>query len=97
MTPLTRLVAMLKNATVVPSPLMTASNEAALASVVWSGNKSMHAYWYANQDEEVNLTFMKEAVCLGADYHGWTACQFARIPNPGKPYFQEILYLDPLR
>jgi hypothetical protein len=68
-----------------------------LASVVWSGNKSMHAYWYANQDEEVNLTFMKEAVCLGADYHGWTACQFARIPNPGKPYFQEILYLDPSR
>jgi hypothetical protein len=67
-----------------------------LASVVWSGNKSMHAYWYPNIDEALNRSFMENAVRLGADKAGWTASQFARIPNPGAPFYQEILYLDPM-
>ena len=66
-----------------------------LATVVWSGSKSMHAYWYPDPDETINRSFMEMAVSLGADHHGWTESQFARIANPGKPYNQEILYLDP--
>jgi hypothetical protein len=67
-----------------------------LASVVWSGNKSMHAYWYPHVDQAINRSFMENAVRLGADHTGWTESQFARIPNPGDPFFQEILYLDPI-
>jgi hypothetical protein len=53
-----------------------------LATVVWSGSKSMHAYWYPDPDETINRSFMETAVSLGADHHGWTKCQFARIANP---------------
>jgi hypothetical protein len=65
-----------------------------LLSVVHSGRKSLHAYWLADADERVNLSFMQQAVSLGVDKAGWTISQFARILNPGYPEHQELYYLD---
>lgn len=64
-----------------------------LHSVVWSGNKSLHALWRADKDESVNLAFMTEAVRLGVDKAGYALSQFCRIFNPLEN--QRLFYLDP--
>jgi hypothetical protein len=63
-----------------------------LHSVVWSGNKSLHALWRADKDESVNLAFMTEAVRLGVDKAGYALSQFCRIFNPLEN--QRLFYLD---
>ena len=65
-----------------------------LLSIIYSGKKSLHAYWQADSDEKTNRKFMEIAVGLGVDKAGWTLSQFARILNPGEPEHQELLYLD---
>ena len=67
-----------------------------LLSIIYSGKKSLHAYWQADSDEKTNGKFMEIAVSLGVDKAGWTLSQFARILNPGAPEYQELLYLDTL-
>ena len=53
-----------------------------LVSVVFSGNKSLHAYWKAADDEQVNRSLFNTAVALGADKAFWAVSQAGRIGNP---------------
>jgi hypothetical protein len=63
-----------------------------LKSVVFSGNKSLHAYWVASPDEQVNRSFLSTAVSLGADKAFWAMSQPARICNHSLG--QLLFYLD---
>ncbi len=75
-----------------------------LVLAVWSGNKSLHA-WYrcAGLDEDRDIIpFMMYACHLGADPAGAIRCQFARVPDgvrrdiSGQPICrQSVLYFDP--
>ena len=53
-----------------------------LAMVMFSGNKSLHA-WFAvrNDDAEYVRDFFNLACCLGADATLWEEYMFARMPN----------------
>ena len=55
---------------------------APLGMVVFSGSKSLHA-WFATaeQPETVVLRFFKHAVSLGVDPAMWNAAQMARLPG----------------
>jgi hypothetical protein len=61
-----------------------------LRSVVFSSNKSLHAWWEA-QDEATNRSFFAKAVGLGADRTLFTLNHAARICNPSER--QLLLYL----
>ena len=73
-----------------------------LVMVVYSGNVSLQAWWFAEgQDESLAgkmRGFFQSAVILGADRAGWTTCQFFRMPgaqrsNTGRR--QTVHYFDP--
>ena len=53
-----------------------------LAMVLFSGNKSLHGWFYVKGIDETNLkNFMLKAVSLGADPTTWTRSQFVRLPD----------------
>lgn len=70
--------------------------ENALHAVVWSGSKSLHAWWYCEgRPEDALLNFMKYAVSIGADFRTWLKSQFVRLPGGfrhDKQVRQAILY-----
>jgi hypothetical protein len=51
-----------------------------LRLVVYSGSKSLHG-WYEAQNEADDRKFMEEAVRLGGDPKTWLRSQFVRLPN----------------
>ena len=51
-----------------------------LRLVVFSGSKSLHG-WYEAQNEVDDRKFMEEAVRLGGDPKTWLRSQFVRLPN----------------
>ena len=51
-----------------------------LRLVVFSGSKSLHG-WYAAENEADDRKFMEEAVRLGGDPKTWLRSQFVRLPN----------------
>lgn len=51
-----------------------------LRLVVFSGSKSLHG-WYQAQNEADDRKFMEEAVRLGGDPKTWLRSQFVRLPN----------------
>jgi hypothetical protein len=51
-----------------------------LRLVVFSGSKSLHC-WYEAQNEADDRKFMEEAVRLGGDPKTWLRSQFVRLPN----------------
>lgn len=56
-----------------------------LVMVVYSGNVSLQAWWYAKgEDESLDSrmrAFFETAVILGADRAGWITCQLFRMPG----------------
>jgi hypothetical protein len=55
---------------------------APLALVVFSGSKSLHAwFWCEGQPEDKLRRFFDYAVSLGADPKTWSRCQFVRLPD----------------
>ena len=71
---------------------------APLVMAVFSGGKSIHAWFYCEgRTEAENREFMEYAVALGADHKMWTRSQFARMPDGtranGKR--QEVLFFNP--
>jgi len=53
-----------------------------LALVVFSGSKSLHGWFYCeNQAEDIQLRLMRYAVSLGADCATWIRSQFVRMPD----------------
>lgn len=72
---------------------------APLVLVLWSGSKSLHAWWNADGVEEATLRkFFHYAVSLGADPATWTCCQLVRLPEgwrQDKGARQSVYYFDP--
>lgn len=71
---------------------------ASLAMVVFSANKSLHAWWYCSGvAEEALKKFMTYAVALGADKATWTRNQLVRMPGGIREdnRRQWILYFNP--
>ncbi|MFT5470267.1 MAG: hypothetical protein ACI8UO_005394 [Verrucomicrobiales bacterium] len=71
---------------------------APLIMVVFSGSKSLHAWFSCADVPETELRkFMNYAVTLGADKATWTRSQFVRMPNArrsnGNP--QDALFFNP--
>jgi len=74
---------------------LTALNSLPLVCIVDSTGKSLHAWWKAHPDEDVNLAFFSRACQLGADPRLWLKSQFARLPagtREGKR--QEVLFFN---
>jgi hypothetical protein len=71
-----------------------------LAMVVFSGNKSLHGWWYCANDPEREGSrlhkFMRYAAILGADTATYTRSQFVRMPGATRPNGrkQTVHYLD---
>ena len=69
-----------------------------LALVVHSAGKSLHGWFYVeNQTEEQSREFMEYAVSLGADDATWCKCQPVRMPlglRPGAG-IQWVLFFNP--
>ena len=71
---------------------------APLTLVVWSGGKSLQAWFDAwRQPEPVLHRFMEYAVMLGADHATWTRCQLVRTPEAirANGNRQAVEYFDP--
>ena len=72
---------------------------AALVLVLWSGGKSLHAWWSCcGTSESQQEDFFRYAVRLGADPHTWTRCQLVRLPQgwrADKGVRQSVYYFDP--
>lgn len=74
---------------------------APLATVVFSGNKSLHGWFYCQGTRETRLrVFFEHAVRLGADPATWTRSQFVRMPNgtrikDGAEVCQTVLHFNP--
>jgi hypothetical protein len=55
---------------------------APLAAVVFSGSRSLHGWFFCDEESEDKLLkFMKLAVSLGADSKMWLRSQFCRMPD----------------
>jgi hypothetical protein len=75
--------------------LLHLAARAPLALAMHSGSKSIHGWFYCeNQPEERLRAFMRYAVSLGGDQATWTRSQFVRMPggtradgNPQVVYF----------
>ena len=62
--------------------LIHLAKKAPLALVLSSGGKSIHGWFYCwGILENALLTFMREAVTLGADDATWSKVQLVRVPN----------------
>jgi hypothetical protein len=72
---------------------------APLVLVLWSGGKSIHAWWDCQgNDDSVTHRFMRYAVSLGADSATWTRVQFVRLPQgwrADKQRRQEVYFFNP--
>lgn len=72
---------------------------APLVMVLFSGGKSLHAWWRCKgADEGKLLRFFHYAVSLGADKKIWTRSQFVRLPQGwrrDKETLQQVYYFDP--
>jgi hypothetical protein len=71
---------------------------APLVLVVFSGGKSLHAWWPCRgKDEDELRKFMSFAVKLGADPATWTRSQFARLPGGMREngVRQSVLFFNP--
>jgi hypothetical protein len=70
-----------------------------LVLAVYSGNKSLHGWFYANELEDDRLLpFMRRAVSLGGDrIPVWNKCQLVRVPGGLRDNgrHQTIHYFDP--
>lgn len=70
-----------------------------LVMVLWSGSKSLHAWWDAHGVPEEELRrFFRYAVSLGADPATWNRCQLVRLPEGwrrDKGTQQAVYYFDP--
>ena len=75
------------------------SDYAPLVMVLWSGSKSIHAWWSCGgADEAQQLGFFRYAVSLGADPATWSRCQFVRLPQgwrQDKGVRQFVYYFNP--
>jgi hypothetical protein len=74
------------------------AQKAPLCLAVSSGGKSLHGWFDVKQSSpELQKSFMRRAVSLGADPATWTRCQFVRMPdgfrNNGNR--QSIVYFNP--
>jgi len=81
--------------------IMRLAKAAPLTMVVYSGKKSLHAWWYCAGESEQEGSrfhkFMADAVRLGADPATWTRSQFVRMPGAIRPDTgrkQLVHYLD---
>jgi len=77
-------------------------NLAPLVMVVFSGNKSLHGWFFSkDQPEETVLKFFAYAVSLGADPRMWKECQWCRLPdglrndNKRQGVRQRVVYYNP--
>jgi hypothetical protein len=62
--------------------LLHLAEYAPLVLVVHSGGKSLHGWFYVqDQPEKKVLQFMRYACSLGADHMTWTRSQFVRMPD----------------
>jgi hypothetical protein len=72
---------------------------APLILVLWSGSKSLHAWFRAfDAPEEPVRNFMAYAVTLGCDPVTWSKCQLVRLPagiRTENGNRQEVIYFDP--
>jgi hypothetical protein len=70
-----------------------------LVLVLWSGGKSLHAWFRTSgAPEKEVLAFMKYAVLVGADRATWSKCQLVRLPagrRTSNGNRQEVLFFDP--
>lgn len=74
------------------------AQKAPLSAVVFSGSKSLHAWFFCQGQKESRLRdFMVDAVRLGADRATWTRSQFVRLPGGRRDNgnHQEVIYLNP--
>jgi hypothetical protein len=81
--------------------IMRLMKAAPLTMVVYSGKKSLHAWWYCSGESEHEGSrlhkFMVDAVRLGADPATFTRSQFVRMPGAIRPDTgrqQTVHYLD---
>jgi hypothetical protein len=70
-----------------------------LALIVWSGGKSLHA-WFgaAGVPQDKLYPFMRDAVALGADPATWSTCQLVRLPAGVRTIngnLQQVEFFDP--
>ncbi len=71
---------------------------APLVMVVFSGSKSLHAWFLCQNIPDAELhRFMRFAVFLGADSATWTRSQFVRMPNAVRSNgsVQKVLFFNP--
>ena len=75
-----------------------------LVMVVYSGNVTLQAWWFAEGEDESPdgrmRAFFETAVILGADRAGWITCQLFRMPggqrsNTGRR--QTVFYFNPTK
>ena len=80
--------------------------EMPLTLVLWSGSKSLHAWWFVqghNEDPNDSTSlfhFFRYATHLGADRATWLRCQCVRMPggwNKRTQRRQTVHYFDPGR
>ena len=81
------------------SIILHLAKSAPLVMALWSGGKSIHAWWRCTDATEAQQEeFFRYAVRLGADPATWTACQLVRLPQGwrgDKRQRQEVYYFDP--
>jgi hypothetical protein len=69
-----------------------------LVMVVFSGNKSLHAWFPVDPEEEDAevIRFMAQAVACGADSKTWTVNQYVRLPGGTRDNgtVQRVIYFD---
>jgi hypothetical protein len=78
--------------------LMSLGNQAQLQAVVFSGNKSLHAWFLCRGVPENDLRkFMSKAIRLGADPATWVQSQLVRLPGGTREngIHQAVYYLNP--
>lgn len=70
-----------------------------LVCVCFSGNKSLHAWFWVEQHPEADvMQFFRYAVTLGADFATWTKSQLCRLPggyNNDRQCKQDVYYFKP--
>lgn len=75
------------------------AKQAPLAMALSSGGKSIHGWFYCwGIPENALLTFMREAVALGADDATWSKVQLVRMPNglrQNNGKIQKIYFYNP--
>lgn len=78
--------------------LLHLAERAPFVLAVYSGNKSLHGWFYCKDKEESLLKrFMRYAVSLGADKATWTKSQFVRTPDGLRDngQRQSVFYINP--